>query len=270
MSAPQAQSKLSEVLAFLRQHEGIIDPDRIAVQRWIIDAKSLRAKAPVEGFMMEAWGYRAQGKLDKALDCMKKAYRLDSSARSVNVNYASLLLSSGRFRESEELCMKQIKLKRVNVDILKILISNTSHTFNKNILLEAIDLFIPTNLESENVIKEAKKRVSEFDHMISTLESADLSIETFERFSSITQKIRNSHYIGESRTSIKSQINELGKFLLVDESLSNASIEDCLNMNDELIEKIIDDDFFEEYKKIIFNFTPSKNTSISSTHLLEV
>lgn len=271
MRAPQAQSKLSEVLEFLQQYEGTINPNKLIFGRWIKDAQALRLVDPSEGYMMEAWVYRAQGKLDKALEYMKNAYRLDSSSNSVNVNYASLLLSSGDFNESEKLCIKRIRLDRTNTDIFKILITNTLHTFNQDVLFEAIELFIPTNPEAEKVIGQAKKRIFDFDHMQSTLESANLSIEVYKRFSSITQKVRNTRYIGESRTVINCEVNELGTFLLIDEALANASIEDCLSMYDDLVEEIINDDhYFEEYKKIIFNFIPTTSTAINSAYQLEV
>lgn len=271
MSAPQAQSKISEIMEFLQQYEGIIIPNRLEFGRWIRDAQALRLSNPSEGFMMEAWVYRAQGKMNKALEYMKKAYRLDASVSSVNVNYASILLSNGKFHESEELCIKRIRSDRVNVDIFKILITNTLYTFNKDNLIEAIKLFIPTNPEGEEVLQLANKRLSDFDHMIATLEAADLSIETFERFNSIAQRVRTSRYMGESRTVIDCEINELGKFLLIDESLVNASVEDCLSMNDDLIEAILDDDYpFEEYKKIIFNFIPTTRAPNKSSSRMEV
>lgn len=270
MSAPQAQSKLSEILEFLQQYEGIINPNRLVFSRWIKDAQALRLIDSSEGYMMEAWVYRAQGKLDKALEYMKNAYRLDSSSSSVNVNYASLLLSSGNFDESEELCIKRIRLDRTNTDIFNILITNTLHTFNQDVLCEAIGLFIPTNPEAEKVIEQAKKKVLDFDHMQSTLDSANLSLEAYKSFSSITQKVRNTRYIGESRTVINCEVNELGTFLLIDEALANASIEDCLSMYDDLVEEMInDDDHFEEYKKIIFNFIPTTSAAIKTAYQLE-
>lgn len=271
MRAPQAQSKLSEILEFLQQCEGTINPDKLIFSRWIKDAQALRLVNPSEGYMMEAWVYRAQGKLDKALEYMKNAYRLDSSSSSANVNYASILLSNGKFYESQELCIKRIRFDRANTDIFNILVTNALYTFNRDNLIEAIGLFIPTNPEGEQMVQLAKKRLSDFDHMISTLEAANVSIETFERFSGIAHQVRTSRYIGETRTAVDCEINELGRFLVINEALVNASIEDCLSMNDDLIEAIIDDDYpFEEYKKIIFNFIPTAKAIDKPSFRMEV
>lgn len=258
MSAPQIQSKLSEVVYFIQQHEGIINPNRIEFIRWIKDAEALRLVNSSDGYMMEACVYRAQGKIAKALEYMKKAYRLDSFSISVIVNYASFLNSNGKFDESEELCMKHISAHRASIDMFKILLINTTYTFNKQHLTDAINLFMPTGLEGEQVIEQARKGLLDFENMLETLDSANVSVETYKRFNALSQQVRNSYYMGESNTSIDYQVNELGTFLLIEEALANLSVEDCMQMNDDLIDAIIDDDYpFEEYKKIIFNFIPT-------------
>lgn len=270
MSAPQKQSKFSEVVRFIQQYEGIINPNRIEFIRWIKDAEALRLSNSTNGYMMEACIYRAQGKTEKALEYMKKAYRLDPFSTSVIVNYASLLNSNGKFDESEELCMKHISAHRTSTAMFKILLTNTKYTFNKQHLTDAINLFISTSLEGDQVIEEARKGLLDFESMLETLESANVSIKTYKRFNTLAQQVRSSYYLGESRTSVDYEINELGTFLLIEESLSNVSIEDCLHMNDDLIEAIIDDDYpFEEYKKIIFNFIPTTKVAEKPISRLE-
>ena len=270
MIAPQKQSKLSEVVKFIQHYEGIINPNRIELIRWLKDAKALRLSNPVAGYMMEGCVYRAQGKIEQASEYMKKAYRLDPFSTNVIVNYASSLSSNGKFDESEELCMKHISTHRANVAMFKILLINTAYTFNKQHLTDAINLFMPTSLEGDQVIEQARKELLDFESMLETLELVNVSIETYKRFNALAQQVRSSYYLGASSTSIDYEINELGTFLLIEESLSNVSIEDCLHMNDDLIEAIIDDDYpFEEYKKIIFNFIPTTKVAEKPTSRLE-
>lgn len=270
MSTPQKQSKFSEVVRFIQQYEGIINPNRIEFIRWIKDAKALRLSNSADGYMMESCIYRAQGKIEKALEYMKKAYRLDPFSTSVIVNYASLLSSNGKFDESEELCMRHISTHRTNIAIFEILLTNTTYTFNKQYLTDAINLFMSTSLEGDQLITQARKKLLNFESMLETLELANVSVETYKRFNALAQKVRSSYYLGESRTSIDYEINELGTFLLIEESLANVSVEDCLHMNDDLIEAIIDDDYsFEEYKKIIFNFIPTTKVAEKPISRLE-
>lgn len=256
MGKVRPQTRVIEVQNFLSLHHTIIDPNKIELIRWLRDARALRASDPVAGYMMEGLVYRAQGKLCISLKCVESSYRLDWIA--AGNNYAFLLGANGYFENAIEVCLRIIKAERTQTVFLEQLMSHVAHTLDKASLEEAIGLFVPTNIQATNMVEEAKSQLSSFDDMLSNLAAADISKETYINFQRIVSRVRNSNYMGTSEVETNCEENELGVFLVVEEFLSNSSIDDCLRMNDELIDAIIDDDYpFEEYKKIIFNFRPA-------------
>lgn len=255
MGNPQPKSKITEIQSFMSSYHGIIEPNRIEFIRWLKDAHALRNTDPAIGYMMEGLVYRAQGHLYKSLKCIESSYRLDWLA--AGNNYAFILSANGQFEKATEVCLRIIAAERTQSKFLEQLTATFSYTLDKDSLKEGIRLFLPTNPEAIKVLEKAKLELSSYDDMLDNLKAADITVETYVNFQRLLSKLRNSNYMGTSEITTDCEKNELGSFLVVEESLANASINDCLRMNDELIDAIIDDDYpFEEYRKIIFNFRP--------------
>lgn len=259
MSASRPQSKLSEVSDFMNQHQGIIDPNRLELRRWLNDARALRQSEPAAGYMMEGLVYRAQGNIVKGTEYLKKSYRIDPLL--AGKNYVSLLTVNGNFDEAESVALKLIQNSRTDVGLLRCILVSLPHTLNKNNLIQAIDVFKPTNSDAEKVLKTSNLLLKDMDKVLHSLKMSDVSIDTYKRYWKLVSNVRNSNYMGNSNVTVDHQVNELGVFLTIDDSLHNISIDNCIRMNDELIEAIIDDDYpFDEYRKIVFNFSPAENS----------
>ncbi len=259
MSASRPQSKLSEVSDFMNQHQGIIDPNRLELRRWLNDARALRQSEPAAGYMMEGLVYRAQGNIVKGTEYLKKSYRIDPLL--AGKNYVSLLTVNGNFDEAESVALKLIQNSRTDVGLLRCILVSLPHTLNKNNLIQAIDVFKPTNPYAKEILNLANFMLDDIKKTLSSLELSNVTVETYRNYWMLASKIRNANYMGGSHITITHQVNELGDFLIIEDSLLNVSIDDCMRMNDELIEAIIDDDYpFDEYRKIVFNFSPAENS----------
>ena len=265
MSASRPQSKISEVSDYMNQHQGMIDPSRLELRRWLNDAYALRKSEPALGYMMEGLIYRTQGKIAKGLEYLKKAYRIDPLLASKN--YLSLLATNGEYDEAESIALDFIQKDRANSGLLQCMLFSIPHTLNNDNLSQAIKLFKPTNINAEKILESSKSLLVDMEEVMHNLGASNVSIDTYRRYWKLASIVRNTNYMGSSNVSITHQVNELGAFLIIEDSLLNVSMEDCMRMNDELIEAVINDDYpFEEYRKIIFNFSPAKdnleNTSI--------
>lgn len=259
MSASRPQSKLSEVSDFMNQHQGIIDPNRLELRRWLNDARALRQSEPAAGYIMEGLLYRAQGKIAEGLEYLEKAYRLDSLLASKN--YFSLLATNGEYGKAENVALHFIQKDRADSELLQFMLSIIMYSLNEDNLNQAINMFKPTNPYAKEILNLANFMLDDIKKTLSSLELSNVTVETYRNYWMLASKIRNANYMGGSHITITHQVNELGNFLIIEDSLLNVSIDDCMRMNDELIEAIIDDDYpFDEYRKIVFNFSPAENS----------
>lgn len=256
MTNPQLQSKLIEVEDYIRLNHGVLCADKLKTRRWLRDAHALRVSDPTVGYMMEGMVYRIQGDIPKALEYIGKSYRLNRML--AGNNYASMLSANGDFEQAQEICLQLLNVERADSTIFKQLLSCVSPTLNSAVLEEAISLFLPANPKAKSMVEEARLQLKSFGNVLSNLEVASISEDTYIKFRRLVSKIRNANYMGSSRIELDYEINELGSFVVMEEFLDNASIDKCLQMNEDLINSIIDDDHpFEEYQKIIFSFRPN-------------
>lgn len=258
MTAQQAQTKLNDVYDFLISFEGMLSPNNIRFSRWLRDAQALRQSSPAEGFLMEALVYRAQGKLDQAVDYVEKAYRLDKIvARN---DYATILSNAGKFREAVELALTNLQEDNFNDYALTRLIIDSSITLDKSSLSKGLELFKDPNKKSENLLHLGYGKLEKFDKKIATLEQANINVDSLIAVSSIATRALNHYYLGNSQVTMNIQNNEVGSFFVIDEKISNVDINDCFVIHDKYTEDLIDSDLsFKDYKRIVYSFLPLEN-----------
>lgn len=255
MSVIQPQSKLDEVVSYLNLCQGIIKINDFQLASWLRDAKALQKTNPVEGYMMESLVYRAQGKIRLAVQYAEKAFRLDKSI--AGSNYLALIKEAGCLDKADELAIELLNLYRTDTSIFDLFVMNSPYTLNIDLLKEGIRLFKPTNKKAQNMVKQAESYLEAFNANLEMLKLTGVSIETFKRVMEVSTRIKSRQHIGTNKLRISYQDNEIGKFLIITQSLKNTSVEDCIRMNDEFVDAIIDDDYpFQEFRKIIFNFMP--------------
>lgn len=266
MTAPRPQSKLNDVYDFLISFEGMINPSNIRFSRWLRDAQALRQSSPAEGFLMEALVYRAQGRLDKAVEYAEKAYRLDKAvARN---DYAILLSDAGRFKEAVILALTNLQEDNFNAHALSRLIVDSSMTLDKDALLQGLSLFKDPNDQSKDLVQLGSSKLKLLDEKISTLELASVTIDTFVRVSSIAAIASNSYYLGNSRVSMTIQNNEVGTCVILTEKLKNVDMDDCFAIHDKYIDDLIDSDLsFKDYKRIVYNFLPLEDEDLADSDI---
>lgn len=267
MATPQAQSKLNEVYDFLISFEGMIDPNNIRFSRWLRDAQALRKSNPAEGFLMEALVYRAQGKLDKAVDYAKKSYQLDKSVACND--YATLLSNAGRFEEAIKLSLLNLQEDNFNKHALNRLIIDSFLILNKDALLQGLSLFKDPNNKFEDLLCLVNSRLDEIDEEISILEQMNISMVTFTAISSSAARASKSYRLGGSQISMCTQHNEVGTFLIINEMLSNVDIDDCFMIHDKYTDDLIDSDLlFKNYNRIVYNFLPLEDDDLSNNDII--
>ncbi|MGO2339750.1 MAG: tetratricopeptide repeat protein [Psychrobacter sp.] len=267
MTVNQAQSKINEVYDFLISFEGMISPDNFRFSRWIKDAQALRKSSPAEGFLMEALVYRAQGKLDKAVNCAEKSYRLDKSV--ARDDYATLLSNTGRFEEALKLTLINLQEDNFNTHALTRLIVDSSITLDKEALSQGLSLFKDPNDKSKDLLLLAHEKLNKIDKELSILEQMKINIVTFTTISSIAARALNTYYLGDSQVSTTIQHNEVGTFLLLNQKIPNVSIDDCFMIYDKYTDDLIDSELsFKDYKRIVYNFLPLEDEDLSNDDLL--
>lgn len=263
MTVHQAQSKLNEVYDFLISFEGMINPNNIRFSRWIRDAQALRNSNPAEGFLMEALVYRAQGKLDQAVDYAEKSYRLDKSVACND--YATLLSEAGRFQEAIDLSLLNLREDNFNRYALNRLIVDSSIALDKEALSQGLSLFKDTNNKSGELLHLGYSKLEYFDEDISIIEQAKITIDSLMAISSIAAKASNSYCLGNSQVSMAIQNNEVGTFLIINEKIPNVSIDDCFMIHDKYTDDLIDSELsFKDYKRIVYNFLPLTDDDLSN------
>lgn len=261
MTAQLAQTKLNDVYDFLISFEGMINPDNIRFSRWLKDAQALRKSNPAEGFLMEALVYRAQGKLDKAVDYVKKSYQFNKViARN---DYATLLSNAGRFEEAVELALKNLQEDNFSSNALARLIIDSSIILDKSSLSEGLKLFKDPNRKHERLLHLGYIKVEECNAKIPTLEQANIKIDSLIEVSSIATRAVNHYYLGNSQVSMSIQNNEVGSFFIMDEKISNVDINDCFMIHEKYTKDLIDSDLsFKDYKRIVYSFLPLEKGEI--------
>ena len=261
MAVYQAQSKLDEVYDFIMSFEGMINPDNIRFSRWIKDAQALRQSNPAKGFLMEALVYRAQGKLDQAVDCARKSYRWDKAvARN---DYANLLAEAGQFKEAIDLSLLNLQEDNFNRNALNRLIIDSSIALDKEALSQGLSLFKAPNNKTKDLLPLVNDRLDRIDEELSILEQIKVNLATFTAISSLAARASNTYCLGGSQISITLQHNEVGTFLIVDEKLSNIDIDDCFTIHDKYTDDLIDSELsFKDYKRIVYNFLPLEDDDL--------
>lgn len=267
MTTPQAQTKLNEVYDFLISFEGMINSNHIRFSRWLRDAQALRKSNPADGFLMEALVYRAQGKLDQAVEYARKSYQLD---RTVARNdYANLLSEAGQFKESIDLSLLNLQEDNFNRNALNRLIIDSSITLDKEALSQGLTLFKVTNDKSKDLLVLVNDRLKKIDEELSILEQIKVNLATFKAISSLAARASNSYCLGGSQISMTLQHNEVGTFLIIDEHMPNIDIDDCFMIHDKYTEDLINSDLsFKDYKRIVYNFLPLEDDDLSNDDLL--
>lgn len=267
MTAHQAQSKLNEVYDYLISFEGMINPNHFRFSRWLRDAKALRKSNPAEGFLMEALVYRAQGKLDQAVDCAQKSYQIN---KTVGCNdYATLLSNAGLFEEATKLALLNLQEDNFNAYALNRLITDSSMALNKKTLSQGLSLFKDPNNKSVNLLELGHATLEMIDNRLSTLNQVKVLVYDFVYVSSIAIRALNTYYIGASEFSTTIQHNEVGTFLIINQEIPNLDIDDCFIIHDKYTEDLINSDLsFKDYKRIVYNFLPAADDNLSNDDLL--
>ena len=269
MTTPQAQSKLNEVYDFLLSFEGIIDPNNIKFSRWLRDAQALRKSNPAEGFLMEALVYRAQGKLDKAVDYAKKSYQLDK--KLAGNDYATLLSDAGRFEEALKLALMNLQEDNFSTYALTRLMVDSSIVLDKEALFQGVSLFKDPDNIYRNLLPTSDNMLENIDKRLSMLKQTYITVDNFIAVTSIATRALKSHYLGDSDVVTSIQHNEVDTFLIANEKIPNVSIDDCFMIHDKYTDNLIDSELsFKDYKRIVYNFLPLEDDDLSNDDVLKL
>lgn len=261
----QPQSIAGEVEDYMNTYAGMLKPNDIKLKRWLKGAESLRSTDPVESYLIESWVYRAQGKLNASLESAKRAYRLNGNTIS---NLATINIALGNFDEAENLCLEALKKDKTNAVAMHQLINNVTSTLNKERLQEALDIFEPINNRHDKLIALGEMTVGDLDVPLGFLNELEISIATYKNILKIGSTIKSKNYLGSSKLGLEIQRNEVGNFLIIIEKLYNLDIDDCLNLNEELFDSIVDAERpFNQFMNIVYSFKPLTTEEINNSKI---
>lgn len=250
----QPQTKSLEVERFMNNYLGMIDPSNFKLKLWLRDAKALRQTNPVDSYMIEGLVCRAQGKLNDAVSMVANAVRFDSSLQG---NLATMYASAGMFDEAEELCLSLLQKNNSDWYAFHQMLVNTSVTLNRSRLKKAMDIFKPTDEKTEDLLNIGKVYLEDMVKPLELLEKVGVSIATYRAIMDMATVVKNKKYLGDSNLRLGMQVNEVGKILIVNETLFNVSVDDCIDLNEQYFDSILDLECpFDEIKKVVYNFRP--------------
>lgn len=252
----QPQTKSIEVQSFMNSYLGLLSPNNFRLKLWLRDAEALRKSNPVDSYMIEGWVSRAQGNLNDAVKKVANASKLDDSVLG---NLATMYSSAGRFDEAEELCLSILQKDNYDWYAFHQMLVNTSVTLNQTRLKKAMNLFKPVDEKAQALLNIGKIYLEDIVKAHEVLEKVGITIGTYRSIMEMATVVKNNKYLGDSKLKLGMQVNEVGKILIIDETLFNVTVDDCINLNEQYFDSILSLECpFDELKKVVYNFRPGE------------
>lgn len=249
-----AKPKTQEVYEFLKDYQGLTNPNSLKFLVWLKDGEMLLKTAPADGYILQGFAYVLLGNPVRAIESMKRAMLLNNYLGKIN--YAMRLSYFGDFQESYEICLDLLKQNPLDKQAFDVALDSARNLISCDSVEKAIELFKGDTTEASSVL---------FDIQDEQLLLADLNVakDVFLKIQRLFCQFLSYYYHGDYTVTPIIRQTEIGKHLELNVYLYNVGIEKCLEMNGLFLDKLIDGDLhYDDYKNIIINFIPAEYSGI--------
>lgn len=252
----QPKPKTQEAYEFLQNYQGLTNPDSLQFHRWLRDGENLVATSPADGYILQGFAHNLLGNAMLALDSMKKAKMLNNYFGKVN--YASLLNRLGKYEESTSICFELLQQDPTDNHVFLIALANADFALDFDLAKKSFSLYQDDDIDSQPFLSSLDKKTQ-------ILYDADIDKDVFINIKRKLYNFLSHHYCGNYTTKPFIVENEIGKRLDFNVYLNNVDIHQCVELTDMFMDKLIGDDTlcFNDYRKIIVHFIPSKYNQVA-------
>lgn len=246
-----AKSKTQEVYEFLKEYQGLTNPNSLKFLAWLKDGEALLKTDPADGYILQGFAYGLLGNPLLAIESMKKAMLLNNYFGKIN--YAMRLSYFGNFQESYEICLELLKQNPLDKQAFDVALDNAGNLINHDLLEKVAKLF-------KGDIKGVSSVLSYIQDKQLLLTDLNISKDIFLKIQKVLFQFLSYHYYGDYTAIPIIRQTELGKHLELNIYLNHLEIEKCLEMNELFLEKLINNNelHYDEYKNIIVQFMPAE------------
>ncbi len=250
----QAKPKTLEAFEYLKTYSGLTDSNNLTYRRWLNDGQNLVKKSPADGYLLQGFAYHLLGDISLAITSMQKARRLNDYFGKIN--YATLVFRSGDYQQSIQVC-------------LDLLAQNKEDQYVRSLLLECADFALDADLVKKLLQSDKGNEVLQslalsIDKEIQVLSDIGIDKMAYIAVKQAVFELLSNYYVGDCVIKPCVIDNEMGKQVQLSVYLDNVGIDDCLRLDNALLDKLIDDELpFDQYKNVVVHFIPAKYAKVA-------
>lgn len=252
----QPKPKTQEAYEYLKNYQGLTNPNKIEFRRWLKDGEKLVATSPVDGYILQGFAHDLLGNAILALDSMKKAKMLNNYFGKVN--YASLLTRFGKYEESTQICLALLQQNPMDKHVFLMVLDNADFALDAELAKTAFSLYKGNDMDLQPFLSSLNKKTQ-------ILQEININKEIFINIKKRLFNFLSYHYCGDFVTKPLIVENEIGKRIDLNVYLNNVDVYQCVELTEMFMDKLIDDDtlHFDEYKNIIVHFIPARYNQVA-------
>ncbi|UXZ04930.1 tetratricopeptide repeat protein [Moraxella nasicaprae] len=257
MVAKIPQSTAQDAYKFLSSYQGLTDDITYGLKykRWLNDADSLIKQGIVtEGYLLRAFVNILQGDLKNAVKNAK--YASQSSDEIAIYNYALLLNKNGDFSESLKIVEGLIAHNPADISAFDLIETNKMCLLDADGLNDILAKFKGSEHHFNDLSQSFAKSVTRINHHHVMLNELNFDLDLFIKFNQEVFCFIYSRYCGNISHRLSMIETEMGKQLEYCFYLNNVSIDECLQLNDDFLDVMLDKFDFNDCQKIVIRFMP--------------
>lgn len=247
----QPKTKTYEAYEYLKNYQGLTNPDNVLYVTWLKDAELLLKSNPKDAYILKSFAYILLGKPSDALYTMRNARKLGSDL--ANHNIMSILYSMGQFEESAEIATDRLKNNPYDEDCVRALLNIALINLDSHKIKEAMRYYKGNN---QKIIQLSQDNIERVDYRLNILNVLDISKHIFINISQYIYLFLSDKYVGNFDLFFDFGHTEVGGYVQVKVSLNNLTIDECLALQDSFLDMLIESELdYQDYKNILVNFT---------------
>lgn len=247
----QPKTKTYEAYEYLKNYQGLTNPDNVLYVTWLKDAELLLKSNPKDAYILKSFAYILLGKPSDALYTMRNARKLGSDL--ANHNIMSILYFMGQFEESAEIATDCLKKNPYDEDCVRVLLNIALTNLDSDKINEAMQYYKGDN---QDIIQQGQEYIKQITHRVNILNELGISKATFVNVSQYIYHFLSDKYVGNFELIIDFGYTELGGYAQTNVSLNHLTIDECLALQDSFLDMLIESELdYQDYKNILVNFT---------------
>lgn len=248
----QPKTKTHEAYEYIRSYQGLTKPDSLVFHRWLNDAEKLVNTDAQNAYVLKAFAYILIGQPTNALYAMQNAERLGYT--SATQNTMNILHSMGRFDESDDMAQAILQKNPHNAESVQILLFHALSNLNNDKIKNLMKYYSDDNQE---IVQKFQEYDAEINRRVNWLNELNIPKETFVNVLQHIYKFLSNKYVGDVNLSIDFGYTDVSGYAQINIFPNNLTSDDCLKLQDEFLDMLIDGDLkYQDYKNILVNFLP--------------